>query len=71
MELTRIPNHRNALLYRDTLFKALREDGVTFSAEVEEHYDDQYSEVVVTVSDNDYDKAFSIMKKVIRRGPPK
>jgi len=69
-ELTRIPNTRNAIMYRNILLKALDKADIDFEGEVKIHHEAQYSEWVVEVPDKQYTKAKKVMQKVISKGPP-
>ena len=42
-----------------------------FKEEIIDHREEQYSEVRVSVSNKEFDKAYAVMKKVIEAGPPK
>jgi len=70
-ELTKIPNRRDALKYKHCLIDALDEAEVGYKMEVVEHYEAQYSEVVVTVNNEDFEKAHKAMQELIKKGEPK
>jgi len=70
-ELTRIPNIRQAILYKETLLGALAKSEIKCEGTVEEHYAAQESEIIVYVDDKDFEKASVVMKEIIRKGPPK
>lgn len=70
-ELTRIPNRRDAVLYKDVLCRELERNDISFDDPIEVHHTAQFSEVVIFVFEKDFDKAEGVMKAVIKKGPPK
>lgn len=70
-ELTIIPNRRDAALYTNTLTAALEDAGIEFDSEIKEYYEAQHSDLIISVEDHDYDKAYDVMRSVIKKGPPR
>jgi len=70
IELTRIPNRIDAVLYKETLQRALNKEGIAYEAHIEEHYEDQYSEVILKVPESELEKAKAVKIGIIRKGPP-